>query len=604
MPSIQSRAVRIGGCEGGITDHHGVLARMAQNEDVDVIFGDWMSEYNMTTRGVEKVQDPTAPGYEAVFLQSLEPALEHLAAKKIKLAANAGASGTELLTKHVREIIARKGLDLKVAWVSGDEIPIEDLKNLHTKGDKLQRLTTDKDFSTWEFDPIYAQCYLGGRGIAKAWAEGADIVLTGRVSDPAPVIAAGIWWHGWNEDQLDELAGALVCGHLIECGAYVCGANWSGFKSLGTGKNIINLGYPIAELAKDGTCIISKEQGSKGVVSTETCRSQLLYEIQGPWYFNSDVVADLTNISMEQLGPDRVKVSGAKGLPPPPTTKVGITAIGGYQAETHFYVVGLDVEEKAAMFETQIRDVLPLDKYHCFRVSLNGRPPNNPRSQESATCDLRVFAQARNVDDLQTSVFLQPVVDTVMQTYPGAQFSLDMRQGTPKLYYEFWVALIPQGVVSHRLHFSDKTFDIPVPTKTQTYPRHQPSYDPENPLPLTSWGLTTMAPMGYIVHARSGDKSSNCNVGFYVRFADEWDWLRSTLTIAKVKELLGDDYKGGLVERFELPNLWAVHFLLLDHLDRGVASSSTYDILGKNVAEYLRAKHVEIPTRFLERGKI
>lgn len=287
MPSIRNRAVRIGGCEGGITDHHGVLARMAKNEEVDIIFGDWMSEYNMTTRGMEKVQDSKSPGYETVFLESLEPALEHLAAKKIKLAANAGASGTELLAEHVKNIIAQKRLDLKVAWVSGDEISVEEIKGLQQKGERFQRLTTDKDLSTWEFDPLYAQCYLGGKGIAKAWAEGADIVLTGRVADPAPVIAAGLWWHGWTEADFDELAGALVCGHLIECGAYVCGANWSGFKSLGTGKQIINLGYPIAELASDGTCIVTKEKGSNGLVTTETCKSQVLYEIQGPWYFNS-----------------------------------------------------------------------------------------------------------------------------------------------------------------------------------------------------------------------------------------------------------------------------------------------------------------------------
>lgn len=154
------------------------------------------------------------------------------------------------------------------------------------------------------------------------------------------------------------------------------------------------------------------------------------------------------------------------------------------------------------------------------------------------------------------------------------------------------------------MHFDDKTIDVDPPTKTHTYPRHQPSYDRENPASLSSWGPTTVAPLGYVAHARSGDKSSNANVGFYVRSEDEYEWLRSTLSISKIKELLAVDYRGGLVERFELPHLWAVHFLLFDHLDRGVASSSTYDILGKNVAEYLRAKYVHIPDRFLQRGKI
>lgn len=214
MPSKEPRAVRVGGCSGGITDHHDVLARMAENEDVDVIFGDWMSEYNMTTRGVEKINDANAVGYEKVFIESLEPALEHLARKKIKLAANAGASGTERLAKDVKAMIAKKGLDLKVAWISGDEISIDELKRVQQGGDKLQRLTNDKDFSSWGYEAIYAQCYLGGRGIAKAWAEGADLVLTGRVSDPAPVIAAGLWWYGWDETEYDKLAGALICGYV------------------------------------------------------------------------------------------------------------------------------------------------------------------------------------------------------------------------------------------------------------------------------------------------------------------------------------------------------------------------------------------------------
>ncbi|KAF2098004.1 DUF1446-domain-containing protein [Rhizodiscina lignyota] len=604
MPSVADRAVRIGGCEGGITDRHGVLARMAKNEDVDVIFGDWMSEYNMTTRGAGKLKDKDAANYEEVFLESLEPALEDIAARKLKIAANAGASSTELLATHVSQMIKAKGLDLKVAWLEGDEVSIEQLKALQKKGDGVQSLTTDRDLSSWDFEPIYAQCYLGGKGIAKAWSEGADIVITGRTADAAPVIAAGIWWHGWGESQLDELAGALVLGHLIECGAYVCGANWSGFKSLGTGAQIIGLGYPIAELANDGTSIIGKEKNTNGTVSTSTCTSQLLYEIQGPWYFNSDVVANLTDISFEQVGKDRVKVSGVKGTAAPATTKVGITAVGGYQAEAHFYAVGLDIDEKAAMLETQVRNVLPVDKYHCFRVSRNGRSLPNPRNQESATCDIRIFAQARDANDLKKETFLQPVVDTVMQTYPGAQFGIDLRLGEPKIYYEFWAALIPQNLVPQRVHIGNRTIDIPTPANSKVYPRHQPSYDPENPAPLPSFGPTTLAPLGYVAHARSGDKSSNANVGFYVRSKDEFDWLRSVLTISKVKELLGEDYNGGLVERFELPNIWAVHFLLFDHLDRGVASSSTYDILGKNVAEYLRAKFVEIPNSFLERGRI
>jgi hypothetical protein len=163
---------------------------------------------------------------------------------------------------------------------------------------------------------------------------------------------------------------------------------------------------------------------------------------------------------------------------------------------------------------------------------------------------------------------------------------------------------MPQSAVSHEVHFADKSINITPPPETRTYPRHQPSSNPESPTSLTSFGPTTSAPLGHIVHARSGDKSSNCNVGFYVRYEDEYEWLRSLLTIKKIKELLADDYTGKLVERFELKKVWAVHFLLFDHLDRGVASNSSYDFLGKNTAEYLRCKYVDIPNKFLERGRI
>jgi hypothetical protein len=251
MPSIADRPVRIGGSSGAVTDRHEVLARMAKNEDVDVIHGDWMSEYNMTKRGGDKKQGINTAAFEPTFLESLEPALEHLAAKKIKFACNAGVSDTGLLAEHVRSMTKAKGLDLTVAWVEGDVVNLEDLKKLQGKGDKLQRLTTDADFDSWEYEPIYAQCYLGAFGIAEAWSQGADIVLAGRVADAAPVMAAGPWWHGWSRTQFDELAGAFVCGHLIECSSYITGANWTGFKTFG--KKFSNFGLPIAEISQDGT---------------------------------------------------------------------------------------------------------------------------------------------------------------------------------------------------------------------------------------------------------------------------------------------------------------------------------------------------------------
>lgn len=183
-----------------------------------------------------------------------------------------------------------------------------------------------------------------------------------------------------------------------------------------------------------------------------------------------------------------------------------------------------------------------------------------------------------------------------------------MRQAEGKPYYEYWVTLFPQSGINHRVHClfgENRITAMSVPPKTQEYPRQQLSYETKDPVDLSSFGETVRAPLGYVVLGRGGDKASDCNNGFFVRHDDEWDWLRSLLTIDKIKELLGpEEYVGKPIDRFEIPHLKAVHFLLHDHLDRGYNACSTYDTLGKNCMEYLRAKTVDIPKKFLDRGKI
>lgn len=470
----------------------------------------------MTKRGSDKYiangKGIDASAFEPTFIESLEPALEHIARRGIKLACNAGASDPGLLAEYVREMARKRGLDLSIAWVEGDEVSLDLIKQ-RSKTDAFESLTTDKALESWGYEPIYAQCYLGSFGIAEAWKNGADIVLCGRVADAAPVIAAGIWWHGWDRTDFDCLAGAFVCGHLVECSNYVTGANWTGFKAFGN--RVVNFGFPIADLGDDGSFVVGKEANTDGCVTIETCKSQLLYEIQGPWYYNSDVTAELRDIALEEIASDRVRVTGVKGMPPPPTTKVGITAMGGFQAEAHYFAVGLDVEEKAHMLEVQLRDVLDVAKFHCLKVRINGRPPLDARTQDSATCDIRIFAQARREEDLAYEKFLRPIMDNIMAAYPGAQFACDTRQGLPKSYQEYWVALLPQSEVMHRVHLQGgRTIDISPPVETKTYPRHQPSFETPDPVDLESFGPTTLAPLGYVAHARSGDKSSNSNVGF------------------------------------------------------------------------------------------
>ncbi|KAM5341672.1 hypothetical protein ACJ41O_014703 [Fusarium nematophilum] len=622
MPSTK-RAIRIAGSSGGFSDRQRAIGDLARNCDIDCIIGDWLSECTMTLHGAQKTEnermrragelrDEPEGLFDPTFMENLAPALPYLKSKNIKVAVNAGASDTEMLAGLVEEEVRRQGLDLKVGWVSGDEVT-DTVKRLCENGEEFVSLMTGKTLKEWGHDILCAQCYLGGAGIAEALRQGCDIVIAGRVADAAPTIGASMWWHGWDrETDLDQIAGSLVAGHLIECSAYVCGGYFSGFKRLMD--KCENIGFPIAEVEHDGSCVITKEAGTGGEVSVGTVSSQLLYEIQGPLYYGSDVTANLEGIVMKDIAEDRVQVTGVRGLPAPSTTKVGITAFGGYQAEFHYYLVGLDLEEKAEWTERQIRHSIGdrIKDLSCLRFSLNGYSPDNPRNQEVSTVDFRIFVQTKNkalVDKSTLDVpgFNRWCMENFLQSCPGATLGNDQRQSEGKPFYEYYVTLLPQSEVRHRveLPWAGRSIDIPVQKNVRPdYPRDQKSYETSDPVDLATFGPTTRGPLGWVVGGRSGDKASDANVGFYVRHDDEWDWLRSVLTVDKIHQLLEGSDKGKKIERFEIPGIRAVHFLVRDHLDRGFNSTSEYDTLGKNICEYLRAKHVELPNKFLRRGRI
>ncbi|KAJ4374831.1 hypothetical protein N0V83_001909 [Neocucurbitaria cava] len=603
------RAIRIAGCSGSTTDRRNAMTLLAsnyENDPIDVLVGDWMSEGNMTGRANAKFTGQI-DAYEPTFLEALEPALPYIAKYRIKVAVNAGASDTQKLHQVVTKIIKTKGLNLSVAWISGDEV-LPQLLEAQKRGESpFENICTEEKLDEWQFEPISAQAYLGGLGIAKALEKGADIVVCGRVSDASPLIGAAYWWHNWQRSELDKLANTFVAGHLSECSSYSTGGNYTGFKNLEC-LGWTNIGYPIVEISHSGEIVVTKNKGSGGEVSVNTLTSQFLYEIQGPWYYNSDVTAILDDISFEQLSTNRVALRGVKGALPPPTTKVGITAKPIYQAEMHWFLTGLDVPAKARMIEQQIRAQMAPHIHNFSKLSFQiiGSPAENPTNQNAATVDFRVIAQARKAEDLAPAKFVRPCIDPIMCAYPGATPHLDLRQAFPKESFEYYVTLLPQASIAHQAHLSTgEVLTIPPPTATKTYPKHQPTQDSTiNTVNLNTFGATVRAPLGTIVHARSGDKGSDCNVGFWVRYQDEYAWLQNLLSADFMKQLLANEYKGGRVERCEFPGLKAVHFLLKDHLDRGVSCTTSVDFLGKNCAEYLRSRVVEVPLRFVARGKI
>ncbi|KAK3067750.1 hypothetical protein LTS18_000949 [Coniosporium uncinatum] len=331
-------------------------------------------------------------------------------------------------------MVADKGLDLNIAWIEGDSVLGEVKENLKRDPSSYLHVSTEKTLAEWNFEPLFGQCYLGGIGVARAFSEGASIVICGRVADASPIIGAAAWWHGWSRSDYDKLAQSLIAGHLIECSVYVTGGNFTGWKSLDWG-GINDFGYPIAEIDGEGGVVITKPEGTGGLVSVDTCKEQLLYEIQGTYYLNCDVTAVINKASLTQVGSNRVRLSGITGRPPPATTKMGLTAFGGYQAEVHWAMVGLDIDEKVKLLETQLRHNFGkarLSKFSLWNVTVYGTAPENPRNQNAATVDVRLFAQANDAEALSEANFLRPALDMNMHTYPGATFHADLRTAVPK----------------------------------------------------------------------------------------------------------------------------------------------------------------------------
>ena len=398
------RPIRIAGASGGVFDRFRAIEDFSKDAEIDVIFGDWMSEISMTMRGNQKFEAQLSgiesAAYENSFLLALKPGIKHIAQNKQKVAVNAGACDTAALAQAVQALCTEEGTNLKVSYVLGDDVTAE-FKDLLKKGERFPSLPSDTPIQEWAHEPLCAQAYLGGVGIAEALKAGADIVICGRVADASPVVGAAMWWHGWSRTDFGKLANALIAGHLIECSSYVTGGAYSGFKSeLLQTNNFTNMGFPIAEIGSEGQVVITKEKKSGGIVTVNTCTAQLLYEIQGPLYYNSDVTADLENVSFVEEGLDRVRLQGVRGFPPPPTTKIGITAKGGYKAEFHFWLTGLDIAEKVKMVEEQT--IASMGEYRNQFSTLTFTPIGSvaadPKNQNEATVDLRIAAQTKNAD--------------------------------------------------------------------------------------------------------------------------------------------------------------------------------------------------------------
>ncbi|CCT72845.1 related to DUF1446 domain protein [Fusarium fujikuroi IMI 58289] len=610
VQSSPRRPVLVGNVTGSTGDRLDGLRSMLQGPTkLDVIVGDWLSEANLSSRSLQ-LHRGEGEGFEPGFLHSLRIAIDDYLTyenSNLRIAVNAGGLNPKALATKVQELLSQKGSNKQVTYVTGDNLlPVIDTIDI----DPLSRSTGD--FTTWRAkhpEIIQANAYTGCWGIVSAFREGADIVICGRCTDASTVMAAAAWWHGWGVNDFDLLAGSLAAGHLIECGCYATGGNYGNFESLQP--NYHDLSYPIAEISSKGLATIHKQPGQNGVVNIDTLRGQLLYEIQGLYYYNPDVIADITCINMEQIGKDKVLVSGVKGLPAPETLKVAIMALGGYQAEFSLYITGLKAKEKARSFEEMARRIVDTSKFEVLDFQLYGTPKENSRNQLEATVQLRVFAQSRDAKTLTAGRFLGPMMSNQLQGYPGLTANLDYRTAAPKLITTYFPGLFDRKRIEQVVHFvnqPERTIrvhdDDVIITPRLDLPK-QLSAETKDPVPLDRFGPTRRVALGSRVFSRSGDKGANVNVGLFFPVGrdmnQKYDWLRSFLTVQNFRAILADEVSSNVfIDRCEFPQIQAVNFVIHGHLGSGVSSTSNIDALGKNLAEYIKARHVDLPEVFCE----
>jgi hypothetical protein len=565
------------------------MADMARAGGIDVLTGDYLAEVTMLILGKARAKDSTK-GYATTFLQHLDAALEHLVANRIRLVVNAGGLNPAGLAAATRELIARHGHDLRVSHIEGDDV-FGSLDGLRREGHCLPHLTSGQPLSDWPHQPLTANAYLGGFGIARALHNGADIVVTGRVTDASLVVGPAAWWWGWTPDDHDALAGAVAAGHVIECGPQATGGNFSGFRSV---PDLAEPGFPIAEITADGSSVITKNRDTGGVVTQDTVTAQLLYEIGEPAYLNPDVTAHLDTATLADLGEDRVGISGVRGTAPARTTKVAITGVGGWTNSAILALTGTDLDAKTALVERFVHRYAEAARgLDAVAVERIGRAQPDPDTQNAGTELLRITVQG--TPQAAGRAFSSRVVELALSSYPGL-YSLGPPQ-PGSAFGVYWPALLDQRTFQHTVHHYDGMTEIIAPGNPdgaggEVMPQAEPALAPSVPAPRAD--ELVVAPLGEIVHARSGDKGGDANLGVWVRDRAAWDWLRSTLTVDELRRLLPET-RGLEISRHELPNLGAVNFLVRGLLGTGATSTLRLDSQAKALGEWLRSRSIKVP---------
>lgn len=589
---MKADVIRIANFSGFFGDRASAARELLDSAEIDVLTGDWLAELTMMILQRQQAKDPLR-GYARSFLVQLEDVLGTCLDRGVRIVSNAGGLNPSACAAAVSELAGRLGLDVSVGHVEGDDL-LSRSQELLARGE-LRDAVTGQALDLSGSDPIVANAYLGGWGITSCLQRGADVVVTGRVTDAALVVGAAKWAFDWDETDWDRLAGAVTAGHVIECGSQATGGNYAFFRDV-TGLDLT--GFPIAEIREDGSCVITKAPGSGGAVTTETVTAQLLYEVQEPLYLNPDVTTRLDTIVLNDDGVDRVRITGVQGEPPPRDLKVALAIAGGYRNEMTMVLTGGDIDAKAEIAERALWARIPggREAFDEALVELHGRPVSDPASFGESQCFLRVAV--RSVDeDLVGRKFSSALVETALSSYPGFFVT-----GAPQAASSY--ALYRPALVDAALMVASATVDgvshHETPPGAQWGGEEIPA-DPDPDLRIRRQTTqardapATRAPLGRLLGARSGDKGGDANLGLWARDDEVFAWMDDFLSTDSLRRLLPAECENLAIDRYRLPNLRGLNFVIHRFLGDGVASCLRLDGQAKGLGEYVRSRWVDVP---------
>ncbi len=575
--------IRVANISGFYGDRFSAMQEMLKGGEVDFLTGDYLAELTMAILYKSKMKNANH-GFALTFLQQIQHVMAECLDRRVKVIANAGGLNPSSLAKSLQELATKLQLSPVIAFIEGDDLMprLSDIPLKHTDSGVVMQ---DSGML-----PLSANAYLGCWGIVEALRQGADIVVTGRVADTSLVMAPAAYAFDWHRNDWDALASAAVAGHVIECSGQAVGGNYSFVDEI---DSYHNMGFPFADIHRDGSVVISKHQGTGGNITIGTVTSQLMYEIQSPAYITPDVVAHFDTIELNQLALNQVSITGVKGSAATDSAKVTANCMGGFHNTMTLYLTGLDIQKKVSILkELFVKNVGGTDIFEKLTIEFFENKNPEPRCNEEAFSTLR-FSVIDKDPDKAGKLFTSKMVELALCAPPGWCMANAPGAATPRIVH--FPSLVDKHLLTQRVFVNDHIIEV-----NETY-GYKSDYIDKRQQVNPNFGkdhALQWACIGELYAARSGDKGGNANLGIWAKSIDSFAYLSEWLTIEKFKELLPetDSFE---VERHVFSNVLGLNFYIRGFLEDGVAANAKMDGQAKTLGEFLRTKKIPIPSHLL-----